>query len=615
MATRRTFIQQSAFGAIAVGIPGQFSFLADDGKDFSFESSYLKMQLRRDRSEFSFFSTDSLGFKQFSVNPLFKNVENTEEQYESRVRSKSIAYFLKTKKEHVPVWECKMHDKSFIIQTRWKNGLKVSPFEIIFSQKINHCTVLGNLRSDKQIDFPCVLHLPGMGTFRIYCNDPGITLFYDAELTKKPYVKIGLAAADSNHQDITYRFESVTIFPDIDKVKNDNTFNGFKKNYINIFQLSPRFRTLANNSTSDACAFTLFMYAEMARETPPLAEGLSAMDLIRNTLDQYLNGMLGYGMVGYGKDGKISWQSAYNSSDSFPSLIMAACYYIIDTKDLEWANKNYQGIAAWATKMMATDTNNDGIIEYGYSGNSDSWIKDFKRPSNWWDTIGFGHDDAYSNALAYRACTLLSQVAAILNNPGDSHNYDAFAKKLKSNYFSRFFNPDTGVLGGWRSADGELHDYYFTFVNGVAISYGLIEEADAKSIMQRLLDKMKEVGFTNFKLGLPGNLIPIADKDYTDRNTRWGYQNFQVYENGGASGCYVYFTIQALYKLKMEKEANEIFLALMESYNEVGFDGYCSNNNMTKDWKNWKGECWGYEGFLVDNYLPMLSITDYLETL
>ena len=65
-----------------------------------------------------------------------------------------------------------------------------------------------------------------------------------------------------------------------------------------------------------------------------LLKGLSAMDLIRNTLDQYLNGMLGYGMVG-----KINWQSVYNSSDSFPSLIMAACYYIIDTKDLEWANK------------------------------------------------------------------------------------------------------------------------------------------------------------------------------------------------------------------------------------------------------------------------------------
>ena len=65
----------------------------------------------------------------------------------------------------------------------------------------------------------------------------------------------------------------------------------------------------------------------------------------------------------------------------------------------------------------------------------------------------------------------------------------------------------------------------------------------------------------------------------------------------------------------MRKEANEIFLAMMESYNEGGFEGYCSNNNMTKDWKDWKGECWGYEGFLVDNYLAMLAISGYLDTL
>ena len=610
MATRRTFIQQSAFGAIAVSIPRQFSSLLNDDKDFSYESRYLKLQLLRDKPQFSFFSTDSLGEKQFSVNPILENLEHSEKHYESKITSKSIAYFLKEKSKHIPVWECKMHEKSFTIQTRWNSELKDSSFEIIFSQRINHCTVLGNLHGDKQISFPCVLHLPGMGTFRIYCNDPKISLFYDAELTKKPYIKIGLPAADSNHQDITYTFESVTIFPNIDKVKDDITFTGFKKNYINIFQLNPRFKTLANNSTSDACAFTLFLYAEMARETPLLAKGLTAMDLIRNTLDQYLNGMLGYGMVG-----KINWRSAYNSSDSFPSLIMAACYYILDTKDLEWATKNYPGIIGWATKMIATDINNDGIIEYGYSGNSNSWIEDFKRPANWWDTIGFGHDDAYSNALAYRSCILLSKVAEILKKPDDSHYYNAFATKLKSNYFSRFFNPETGVLGGWRSLDGELHDYFFTFVNSVAISYGLVEENNAKNIMQRLLKKMKEVGFTNFKLGLPGNLVPIADEDYTDRNPRWGYQNFQAYENGGATGCYVYYTIHALYKLQMKKEADEIFLAMMESYNEGGFEGYCSNNNMTKDWKNWKGECWGYEGFLVDNYRPMLSISDYLETL
>ena len=34
--------------------------------------------------------------------------------------------------------------------------------------------------------------------------------------------------------------------------------------------------------------------------------------------------------------------------------------------------------------------------------------------------------------------------------------------------------------------------------------------------MDRLLAKMKEVGYTNFALGLPGNLIPVARKDYVD---------------------------------------------------------------------------------------------------
>ncbi|HEY8658912.1 MAG TPA: hypothetical protein VIL78_07730, partial [Hanamia sp.] len=149
----------------------------------------------------------------------------------------------------------------------------------------------------------------------------------------------------------------------------------------------------------------------------------------------------------------------------------------------------------------------------------------------------------------------------------------------------------------------------------IAICYGLIEDEEAKNIMNQLLKKIKEVGYTDFRLGLPGNLIPIADKDYVTDLKRWGYQNFQAYENGGATGCYVYYTIHALYKLKMKAEADEIFLAMMESYKSGGFEGYCSDSNMTKDWKTWKGECWGYEGFLVDNYLAMHSITDYLDNL
>jgi hypothetical protein len=39
------------------------------------------------------------------------------------------------------------------------------------------------------------------------------------------------------------------------------------------------------------------------------------------------------------------------------------------------------------------------------------------------------------------------------------------------------------------------------------------------------------------------------------------------------------------------------------------FQGDC-DNGMTKDWRAWDGECWGYEGFLVDNYWGLLAVVE-----
>jgi hypothetical protein len=32
------------------------------------------------------------------------------------------------------------------------------------------------------------------------------------------------------------------------------------------------------------------------------------------------------------------------------------------------------------------------------------------------------------------------------------------------------------VLAGWKSADGKLYDYYFLFLNGMAVTYGLVTQ-------------------------------------------------------------------------------------------------------------------------------------------
>ena len=175
-------------------------------------------------------------------------------------------------------------------------------------------------------------------------------------------------------------------------------------------------------------------------------------------------------------------------------------------------------------------------------------------------------------------------------------------------------NPKTGVLAGWKSADGELHDYYFTFVNGMAITFGLVPRAAADKIMDRMLAKMKEVGYDRFDLGLPGNLIPVARKDYAHLELRWGggqrednSDGFQIYENGGASACFAYYTIQALYDLGRQKEADAMLFGVLEGIERRGFQGR-GPNGMTYDWKAWDGTPNGYEGFLVDNYLVLLAV-------
>jgi hypothetical protein len=113
---------------------------------------------------------------------------------------------------------------------------------------------------------------------------------------------------------------------------------------------------------------------------------------------------------------------------------------------------------------------------------------------------------------------------------------------------------------------------------------------------------------------LPGNLIPVIRADYTDLKPEVGggkradnLDGFQIYENGGATACFTYYTIRALQILGRGKESDNILLPLLKSMSAGNFQGRCANGK-TKDWKSWTGECWGYEGFLVDNYMFLLTV-------
>jgi hypothetical protein len=579
----------------------------------AFESNFLSVIPDPDKPAFSSFLVDSLGKKVFGLNPVL-SVKH-ENKVASKTSRNTVKYF---SGDGTLIWDVKFEERKILLSgfATQTTGL---PFELLFNQEINHATVLGYCPAKNRISLPCLIHLPDRGTFRVTADVPGTTLFFDGQRHIDPHqVSIHFLPPQTAGTKVNYILEVVTVHPEPDLSQKELDLDGYMRGFLNIFQMNPRRRMLANNSTSDPCAFTIYLYAEAARYTPPLCENLTAMDLVRVSLDQYLEGQLAYGMVGYKDNAEITgaaaWNSPYNSLDSYPSLLISACYYIIETKDLNWALKNFAGLLKWANIIASREYKDSGLIAHEESGNAGSWKgTSQQRPSNWWDTVGFGHLDAYANALAFRAYVLFERVAALLKQMDPQITFAEKAARLKAAYYPTFINSDTGLLAGWKSADGKLHDYHFTFIQGVAISYGLVNGRKATALLRSLLDKMNIAGFTDFGLGLPGNLLPIRKEDYTHLEHRWGgpsledgSDGFQIYENGGATSCYVYFTLRALQQSGMKAEAMTIMRPLMKSMTAGAFQGKCENG-MSRDWKDWKGGCWGYEGFLVDNYLTFIA--------
>ncbi len=591
--------------------------IEENQEAFHVVGKYYKVQVSLHQPQFISLSVDSLGRGRSSPNALQPPPEVPRPTVAKRVGQR-VEYRGQGGDSSAPArWTFEFEGKSLRMVSEWSESDPPEAVVLQFNAHLCHATLLGLVNPDRSVTLPAILHLPGQGTFRITAPQSSrAKLDYDARRAVGPYVQITFPAATKETPRLEYRWEATTIYPHLKGIENDPRFNGFRRNWLNILQVNPRLGVLGNNSASDTCASCVMEYADIALHTPKLADSLSALDLIRQLLDRYIAGVPGYGFPGWSAfDGPASPSKNPIFLDAYPNLLIGAADYVLGSGDNAWLKKNYSALRGWTEALLATDRDGNGLFEYELSGNSGSWPPGVPfRPSNWWDTVGFGHEDAYANALAYRALRGMEKLARSLGQSDDAVRYRKAADRLRGVYVKTYFDPATGVLAGWKSADGKLHDYYFLFVNGIAIHYGLVPKDQANAIMDKLLAKMKDVGYARFDLGLPGNLIPIAKKDYVHLDPRWGggqkednSDGFQIYENGGATACFAYYTLAALYDLGRREEADRILFPMLDSFEKGSFEG-TAPNGMTYDWKAWDGTPWGYEGFLTDNYYALLAV-------
>ena len=135
---------------------------------------------------------------------------------------------------------------------------------------------------------PAVLHLPDMGTFKVAADKPDVTVDYDASRREgENYISLILPPATAQQVRVSFTFTAASVYPEFPGVEQEK-YSGFRRNYLNLFQVNPKLQVLANNSCSDPCAFTLFLSSMLALRTPPLVDSLTALDLLRMSVERYL---------------------------------------------------------------------------------------------------------------------------------------------------------------------------------------------------------------------------------------------------------------------------------------------------------------------------------------
>lgn len=435
----------------------------------------------------------------------------------------------------------------------------------------------------------------GKLNLRFYCNEPlsdgkKIRLrFHRSELPKPEGIETGL-------------WQKIRR-PYLNNWQPCGTWTGPKKGMV-----------LSNNVLSNPASISLWFYSDPMLYWHTPAEGIHMQMLLKHSLDYYLdNEVSAIGHVNaFGK-----MYDMYVSTGE--SLIISAWDYWTVSKDKIWLEKRIQKLHLIADYLLRRDVDKDGLIESINSGNTGT-LRDPDRADIWFEMMNFGFKNTWTNVLSYRAFLCLAEMLDVVDEHEGATYYREKAELLRQSFVKQFLSKENGWFVSWISLDGQVHDYCHTFINGMAVAYGIVTPDQGEAILEKVVAKSKTIGFVNWHLGVPANLIPSQKGDMIGprigidgkpiRNDFYWPDDLTEeaafgnrYTNGTIHPVLVWPYLLGLQVAGLNEEADRILDAMIGSAQEglfqngivnVGYGGaeHFYSNGLT---------C-GYEGYLPESF-------------
>jgi hypothetical protein len=642
---RRTFLQTCAAGLslpAQVGLSAAGAFATESSEPRA-SSPVVRLEADPRRPLITTLSWDTEGGDRVRTNLLRPNagvglrireenifVDAADLSSTGQIRPGGASYQIQISRHGIVHWEIASARNSFTMKIAATDAGMLPPgsVEMVFGfdPRVTPATVLPReWKEDGSILPPLIISAPDFGQMLMVIS-PAEGASARLEGSRRGHIVnliVALPQLDAEHT-CTVSFVPVILDPP-QGLQDHTMWRLTRRGWFNAFQpLAPRgdpyqassvpAGVLSNNVISDTCSFSLIYYGDHALFMPPLPAGISAANLIRRSIEFWLDKRTrSNGEV-------IGYTDCYNFLDANAGPVTGAWDYVEATNDLAWLESIIAKLEFVADVNARRDQDHDGLVEASQSGNPNTLFHP-DHSSNWLDAVNFGCKDAYANAVIYRSWRCLADLEAKLHRNPQRARFTQLADRLRAAYAQNLLNPRTGWIAEWRSQAGELFDHASPVTNGLAVGYGLVDPVRGRTIVDRIWEKMRSVGFNRFDLGIPSCLEPIPRADYCQPNpsrpadvayggptTADGKDTFQMYENGGISaGIGAHFLI-ACYRTGRAEQADRVLRAMLERQ-QLGLFQNGITNLYPKglDWTTWDGKPCGYEGYLADVYFFLMA--------
>ena len=352
--------------------------------------------------------------------------------------------------------------------------------------------------------------------------------------------------------------------------------------------------TYSNNGASMHCTTSLADVSVIAEQLDETAD-VPAMEWVGRSLQRWLDGAPSYGS-GTTSHGTHRLDDEYVHMSG--NTLGAAARYAAWDESGTWFDHNRTVLIRELEEMLARDVDGDGLIESTLRiGNSG----DHQWSTCWADVLSFGWKDAWANAVAFETWSLWIPVLEAHGESELAARISESRSALQKNYFDTFYNPETGIIAGWRSKDGTLHDYGFSQLNGMACMTELLPLDAARGVMESLVKAWDSIELTDFRNGIPLNIWRIPEYDIG--GVVFGLP-MGSYQQGGYSHHGTRVIVDALDRVGLTEKSAQV---LEELATTIADDSSFGGLGSGIDWRMKDGTPSGYEGQLVEGFSVLAS--------